>query len=518
MSAHGFLRGLLGTTRSETHEGRFGRMFRGLKPASYGSTDVINTDNLMALGNAMKAKFDGKKDGNDGEESGIPSLYTYFGQFIDHDLTFGPEGSFQKVKDVDALVDFRTPAFDLDCVYGRGPGDQPYMYKNDGKSFLQGTKLTGGSADNAFDLTRNTADPARALIGDPRNDENTIVSQLQGLFQSFHNRLIEDERMEFEEAQRELQRHYQYVIVNDFLPRIISADVLNDLRSDNGQFKKSKLEFFHYRNTPFMPVEFATATYRFGHSMIRPGYRLNDNHLLDIFSQKKEDDLRGKYAMETTRGMDWGRMIDIDVRAYDGAVSSPERFKRLQFAYRIDTSLVDPLAKLPPNVVGNPPISLAQRNLLRSIDMSLPTGQDVARAMGLEPMDDDEIIIQKAVDKDDIDPEDPVTPILKVASGAFKGKCPLWTYVLAEAAAHQIPVVIPVTLPASGEVIRINTPQLGPVGGRIVAEVFLGLMFGDPTSMLSTNPSWTPAGGADYTLKDFVAYATRRPVVKAAGA
>ena len=245
---------------------------------------------------------------------------------------------------------------------------------------------------------------------------------------------------------------------------------------------------------------------------------MNDKHLLDIFSQKKEDDLRGKYAMETTRGMDWGRMIDTDIRAYDGADGSPERFKRLQFAYRIDTSLVDPLAKLPPNVVGNTPISLAQRNLLRSIDMGLPTGQDVARAMGLEPMDDDEIIIQKAVDKADIDPLDKITPIAKVASGAFKGKCPLWTYVLAEAAANQAPVIIPVALPASGEVIRINTPQLGPVGGRIVAEVFLGLMFGDPTSMLSTNPSWTPAGGADYTLKDFVAYATRKPVVRAAGA
>jgi hypothetical protein len=109
------------------------------------------------------------------------------GQFIDHDLTFDPDASFQKQKDPDATEDFRTPAFDLDNVYGRGPGDQPYMYDTDQKSFLLGDPLFLG-ADGARDLQRNGA--GRALIGDPRNDENVIVSQLQGLFLRFHNRLV----------------------------------------------------------------------------------------------------------------------------------------------------------------------------------------------------------------------------------------------------------------------------------------------------------------------------------------
>src|SRR6185437_15636315 len=113
--------------------------------------------------------------------------YTYFGQFIDHDLTFDPASSLQKQNDPDALVDYRTPRFDLDNVYGRGPDDQPYLYE-DGRTFILGRKLSGAQANpRARDLPRSAVNdakshPHRAIIGDPRNDENVIVSQLQGLF------------------------------------------------------------------------------------------------------------------------------------------------------------------------------------------------------------------------------------------------------------------------------------------------------------------------------------------------
>src|SRR5205823_12718594 len=117
---------------------------------------------------------------DDEENFGIPAGYTYLGQFIDHDITFDPASSLQSQNDPDALVDFRTPALDLDNLYGRGPSDQPYMYDG-GNAFLLGDALQGGDP-RAKDLPRNTANPRRALIGDPRNDENTIVSQLQGLF------------------------------------------------------------------------------------------------------------------------------------------------------------------------------------------------------------------------------------------------------------------------------------------------------------------------------------------------
>jgi hypothetical protein len=498
------IRGLMGTKISPLFQGRFGRLFRSLPPAKFGATDDDNVKNLAALGKAMSALFDPPTDGKDPEESGIPALYTYLGQFIDHDITFDPASSLQMQDDPDALTDFRTPAFDLDNVYGRGPDDQPYMYDG-ADGFLLGSRLTGGDP-KATDLPRNSGDPARALIGDPRNDENSIVSQLQGLFHRFHNRtLAENKGLPFEQVQKLVRFHYQYILLNDFLPRIVHSSVIADLKTD-GKYEKSNLKFFHWKNDPFMPVEFSVAAYRLGHSMIRPGYRMNDDasNLLPIFmtpeakAQGFKDDLTGFRTMVANRAIDWGRFIDLDVRSYDGGDS--EKKKRLQFAYRIDPSVVNPLSQLPPAVAANPS-SLAQRNLERGWRLGLPSGQHVARAMGVKPMDDKDIVIAKAVDPADVDPKDPVAPITTV-SPVFKENCPLWTYILVEAAHYQEMVKIPVK-----EAISITTPRLGPVGGRIVAEVFLGLIFGDNHSLLNLEKEWHPAGNPKYTLKDFVNYA-----------
>lgn len=490
----------LAATKSPLFQGRFGRMFRNLPSAKFGMADAENEDNLRKLAEAMEAKFDPASDGKDPEESGIPALYTYFGQFIDHDLTFDPVSQLTKAADPDGLVDFRTPAFDLDNLYGRGPGDQPYMYAADGKHLALGETLQGQGVADARDLPRFNG---RAIIGDPRNDENSIVSQLQGLFQRFHNRLCDDnETLDLAAVQRLLRYHYQYVILNDFLPRIISDSVLQALKSD-GQYDQKKLKFFHWRHEPFMPVEFSVAAYRLGHSMIRPGYRLNDDAamLLPIFPTDTQPvGLTGFQTMAAGRAIDWGRFIDIDQRTDDG--NDAIKMKRLQFAYRIDTSLVGSLTTLPSAVASDAPRALAERNLIRGWRLGLPSGQAVARAMGVKVLEDNEIIIGKAVDPKDVDLKDSVGPIVKVAGPIFAGNCPLWTYVLAEAARTQISVKTPVM----GDV-HVNTPQLGAVGGRIVAEVFLGMMFGDGSSLLSQHPTWTPASGAAFALKDIVLYA-----------
>jgi hypothetical protein len=500
---HGLpLRGLMSTGSSAVFEGRFGRMFRSLPPATFGATPKDNETNLAKLGDAMSSSFDPPKDGRDDEESGIPALYTYFGQFIDHDITFDPASSLQKQNDPDALVDFRTPRFDLDNVYGRGPDDQPYMYDG-GDSFLLGNKISGGDP-NARDLPRNAADPARALIGDPRNDENAIVSQFQGLVLRFHNRTRkENPGLPFSEIQKKVRFHYQYVVLNDFLPRIVDPAVLNDLKTGQ-HYDRDKLKFFHWKQEPFMPVEFSVAAYRLGHSMIRPGYRLNDSILLPIFPVPPNvapglpEGLTGFHAMNPDWGIDWGRFIDIDIRAYDG--SDAVKAKRLQLAYRIDTSLVNPLHTLPPAVASNP-ASLAQRNLERGWRLGLPSGQDVARAMKIKPLDDKDILIGQGVDA----PAQPLGNIVAAAGPVFAKNCPLWTYILAEAMHFKAPVKIPVK-----ESITVNTPRLGPVGGRIVAEVFLGLLFGDNNSFLSREPFWQPEGRPSYALKDFVNYALGR--------
>ena len=462
----------LDTTRSPLSQGRFGRMFRNLHPAQFGANEADNIANLAALADAMTAGFDPPHDGPDNEESSIPALYTYFGQFIYHDITFDPVSVLTKQQDPDGLVDFRSPALDLDNIYGRGPGDQPYMY--DGPKFQLGKTLSGQGVADAHDLPR-FAD--RALIGDPRNDENSIVSQLQGLFHRFHNRMVDDNpELSFEQLQERVRFHYQYVVLNDFLPRIVSADVLNELKT-GPDYDRHKIKYFHWKHTPFMPVEFSVAAYRLGHSMIRPGYRLNDADamLLPIFPIPDKgfpDGLTGFQTMAAGRAIDWGRFIDIDVRPYGSDNDNdPNNKRRLQFAYRIDTSLVDPLRLLPPSVASDPPPSLPRRNLERAWRLQLPSGQAVAKAMHLTPMDDSKILIGKAVDKQDAGVT-PV-PIDKMANGAFAKNCPLWTYILAEAAQNQAAAPIP----ATGAPATITTPQLGPVGGRIVAEVILGLMF-----------------------------------------
>ena len=114
--------------------------------------------------------------------------------------------------------------------------------------------------------------------------------------------------------------------------------------------------------------------------------------------------------------------------------------------------------------------------------------------MGITPLKDDEILIGQAVDK----PEKPLGD-MTTQPKVFAKNCPLWTYILAEAMQHKEDVAIPVE-----EKVLVKTPRLGPVGGRIVAEVFLGLMFGDRHSMLSIEPEWKPVASGNYGLKEFV--------------
>src|ERR1700692_1653475 len=130
------------------------------------------------------------------------------------------------------------------------------MY-NGNNGFLLGGELTGADT-NATDLPRNSANPARALIGDPRNDENSIVSQLQGLFLRFHNRTLADNpKLEFADVQKLVRFHYQYVVLNDFLPRIVHSSVLNQLKSASGHYDERKIKFFRWKHEPFMPIEFS---------------------------------------------------------------------------------------------------------------------------------------------------------------------------------------------------------------------------------------------------------------------
>lgn len=493
------VRGITLSPSSQLFSGPFGRMFRGLPPAEFGSSEQQAGLALHDLAEAMVSGPDAPKDEADNEESGIPAGFTYFGQFIDHDLTFDPASSLQKQNDPDALVDFRTPRFDLDNLYGRGPDDQPYMYRRDGTTLKRGLPLTGGEGNaSATDLIRSgtDADPAeehRAIIGDPRNDENVIVSQLQGIFHRFHNKVASDLLADgvqpgkvFPLAQQLVRFHYQWVLVNDFLPRIVSDGPLHAVlphlqAGTNPHADKPVLDFYKAEKFAFMPLEFSAAAYRFGHSMVRPGYRLNADTLLPIFTDDPatKPSLTGFRQFPSSWAIDWDKFLPLSTRPSGSTdAADPDNKRRLQFAYRMDTSLVDPLRTLPEVAFGRPIPSLAERNLLRGWRMRLPNGQDVARAMGVVPLEDHTIRIGKFDTGDSTDIKGSITKF----GGAFVENCPLWAYVLAETV--QDPT-------------NTRTRKLGPVGGRIVMETFVGILLADNSSYFSMDPLWKPSTYAE---------------------
>jgi len=472
---HGILRGLDGVNASSILEGRFGRMFRTLPKAEFPK------EALIILAEKMSAEPDNpptpETEKDDEENSGISAGYTYLGQFIDHDITFDPASSLQKQNDPNSLVDFRTPRFDLDNMYGRGPDDQPYLYDADGRKLLLGRSLSGSSSDaNTRDVPRNNPNSGdkRAIIGDPRNDENVIVSQLQATFLRFHNRMVDVmPDADFATIQRAVRWHYQWVILHDFLPTIIGTETLSKIlphlgKGTNIHEDKPVLNFYKWHKEPFMPVEFSVAAYRFGHSMVRPIYRLNTTlpGRFDIFSNNPATSLTGFREFPKEWAIDWRLFFNF------GNNPNPLSKERIQPAYKIDSSLVNPLAHLPASIASDIP-SLALRNLLRGKSMGLPSGQDVARIMSIPVIPDTKLKVGKA--NQDGQKSNPSISDLHLA---FKNNAPLWYYVLAEAQ----------------QAFKNNdTPlHLGPLGGRIVGEVFVGLMLGDSHSFLSQNPEWKP--------------------------
>ena len=510
--SHGGVRGAEHAPHSPLFEGRFGRMFRRLRPASF------SEHALRALARLMIAEFEAEPtpetEVDNEENQGIAAGHTYLGQFIDHDLTFDPASSLMKQNDPDALVDFRNPQFDLDNVYGRGPDDQPYLYEADGRHLQLGRKLTGNPSDlNTRDVPRHTSESggantrARALIGDPRNDENVIVSQLHAVMLRFHNKLVDEHAdKSFATVQRLVRWHYQWVVLHDFLATIVGNDmiqsILPHLKSGKSMLHdQPRLLFYHWRNNPFIPVEFSAAAYRFGHSMVRPIYRLNTTlgknppPIDDPVNGRKfifhpDDDaqsLNGFRAFPSIWAIEWKLFFDMGDHLPNVGVT------RLQRAYKIDTSLVNPLGLLPISFAfSEAHRSLAERNLLRGLRLGLPSGQDVARAMGEDVLSDDQLTVGKATEADHS--KNPRLVDINDVGREFEGNSPLWFYVLAE---------------AQQQFKKDSTPiRLGPVGGRIVAETFIGLLLADPRSFLSQAPNWAPNKARRFMMADLIRKAT----------
>ncbi|MCB0007430.1 MAG: hypothetical protein KDE04_13285, partial [Anaerolineales bacterium] len=327
--------------------------------------------------------------------SAIPAGYTYFGQFVDHDITFDPASSLMRRNDPSGLLNHRTPRLDLDNVYGAGPDDAPYLYDQD--KGRKGRLLIGNiPGTNLPDLPRNQQ--GRALIGDMRNDENAIVSQLQLAFLLAHNALVEEAEKQgadnpFEAARRTLRWLYQWIVWHDFLKRVTRPDVWacalqlqpDCLNMPDGpkRWRLGLKDIYSWRNQPYMPVEFSAAAYRFGHSMVRNHYQTNSefrglDEFVPIFdsSSAGAGDLRGFGPMVPENVVQWDWFLEMG----NPLAAFPQR------ARKIDTRLANSLAFLAEEEDGSPMNILARRNLLRGIQMDLPAGTAVARKFCVEPI------------------------------------------------------------------------------------------------------------------------------------
>ena len=429
-------------------------------------------DALDDLSDPILSITDPARRVNNPDNPNMTAGMTFLGQFLDHDITFDPNSPLLEKANPKKTTNFRTPKFDLDSVYGGGPERSPELYDPGSYDIklkveaIPGSEAFSRKGATRFDLPR---DPITfvALLGDRRNDENLILSQLHVAMLRFHNAVIDRLRADpahanqsaegiFKMAQREVRWHYQWIILHEFLPLTIGQERVDHILHHG-------IHFYHFdRENSLMPIEFSVAAYRFGHSQIRPSYRLNfgrpdmghapffafvfDDSLDPSPENKDPDDLRG-FKRAPRRFVDWQTFFKFDATNF-----RPNK--------QIDGKLSSVVMQLPgsrgpaPGMPADGVQSLAARNLMRHVNFGIPSGQAIARRMGVPALNPAQL--------DELKPFE------------MEKSTPLWLYILKEAELME------------------NGLRLGPVGGNIVGEVFIGLLKADESSYLAARPHWTP--------------------------
>jgi hypothetical protein len=473
----------------------FGRMFPNLPPFAANSASLQNAMRELGRPGGLMDARDPLAEGpirlitnpelspNNRDNPFHTAGTTFLGQFIDHDFTFDQTSPLGVPTPPESTRNTRNPTLSLDSVYGGGPIANPELYNSADKA-----KFRVESGGLFEDVPRRS--DGVAIIADPRNDENLMISGLHAAFLLFHNRVVDQVRaggtpanQVFNEARRLVTWHYQWIIVHEFLPQIITFGITQDILAHGRR---------HYRpaaGQQFMPVEFQGAVYRFGHSMVRPSYRANRTGNVGgppesgppaffgfIFDPRGEGqadpvDLRG-FKRAPRRFIGWETFFNF------GGVNAQHVRPNKRIDPRISTPLFNlPLATIPS---GDPPTALAQRNLLRHITWSIPSGQAIANVMGQPPLG----------------PE--VFPELRPLGNNLDRSTPLWYYILKEA-----------------QIINDGI-ALGGVGARLAGEVFIGLLELDPTSYLAVNRSWRPTlpsrVSGDFGIVDLLNFARVDPV------
>jgi hypothetical protein len=420
--------------------------------------------------------------------SNIPAGFTYFGQFVDHDITLDVSSTLDAEVDANTINNMRSPSLDLDSVYGRGPGLDPFLYAfptapgvpPTAIKLQVGTNLPsgpGGPSSNGgpggmvpqtnWDVPRIIGTQT-AVIGDPRNDENLIIVQLHHAMLRFHNAVVDLLLAAnfagdiFAEAKRIATHHYQWAVVNDFLRRVCGMPAVNAALAGVSAGIGSGFR---------MPVEFAVAAYRFGHSMVRDFYWLNftfiNATMAQVFQFNRPPNLpvRSNWVVDFNAFFDTGFPVPVNNKAR-----------------KIDSVLANELERLP-GFAGMMAI-LATRNLLRGLALGLPSGQGMANSFSIPPMTAAQLTSGLPANE---------VAVLNSSGGLLLNRTPLWYYVLREAA------------------VLGGGNQLGPVGARIVAETFVRILKRDASSYLNAPGPFTPflpsAAPNDFTVADLVNFA-----------
>jgi len=437
-----------------------------------------------------------------GTDSTVPSGYTYLGQFIDHDLTFD-RTKVMLGEDISPpeMLQGRSPSLDLDSLYGAGPDDpgSEKFYEADGRSLKMGrTAGLGGpplQGRDGFDLPRHP-DRKHATIPDRRNDENLAVAQHHLAFIRFHNRVVAEladvpAGQRFTRARRQVTKHYQWMVRHDYLPRICDPAVVDDVFTNGRKFFEVGAD---PTEVPTMPVEFSVAAFRLGHSMVRAKYSWNvefDNGsgtLPLLFDFSGTSGFLGQGSrLPANWTADWRRFY----RFKQDALKVPDG--KFNFAKRIDTRLVDPLAQLPPGSFGQTQFpadplvaNLAFRNLERASMMRLATGQGMVKKLqnkgvAVTALTDAQIRNGSGGAS--------IADLTNAEEATFIDRTPLWFYVLREA--------------------EINGGKLAGVGARIVAETIHRAIEGSRTSILR-DPGFKPKFGPDdstFDMRDLLFFA-----------
>jgi hypothetical protein len=409
---------------------------------------------------------------------------TFLGQFLDHDLTLDKNSPLNENTSPGEILNFRTAAFDLDSVYGDGPSGSPQLYdSSSGRIKFIVETIPGSDAVSRHGVPRNDVPrdaKGNALIADSRNDENVILSQLHLAMLSFHNAVTDylDEQPEyrnasaedvFAEARRLVTWHYQWIILHEFLPATIGQDRVDRMQAEGLHYyyprqRARRMDKKEERGLALIPIEFAVAAYRFGHSQARPSYRLNfgatggSPFFAFLFDDNQDpnssdpDDLRGG-KRAPRRFVDWQTFFN-----FGDSNSRPNK--------RIDTKLSSVIMNLPGSRAASPGLpadglqSLPARTLTRHVNFGLPSGQALAQKMHLPVLTPEQLADLATYAAD--------------SKSTLDNSTPLFFYVLKEAELME------------------DGLRLGPVGASIVGEVFMGLLKRDKGGFLHAHPDWRP--------------------------